>query len=124
MSNRFCITCAAAFVLVGVLAFAGATHQLFINTDGDVNTGYGPRGSDLLIDVDGVLRCTVPWDGENVAGWGETYLFDDGGDVLTGACAVPVDVYVLQDADLDGDIDLADFAEFQRLFNGPKGGGL
>lgn len=105
--------------LILVAAIGAATHQVFIDTNGDPRTGYGPTGAELLIAND-VLLCTVPWDPDNAAGWGETYILDGGGDVLTGACGVPVDVYVLQDADLDGDIDLYDFAEFQRLFTGPR----
>jgi hypothetical protein len=92
--------------------------QVLINVD-ELPTGYGPWGAEYVVRPDGRVRSTVPHqDGEDgwgpVVGYSEDYL--DGNAQLPG-CNVPVNV-VLGDFDLDGDVDLADFAEFQDLFVG------
>lgn len=106
-------------VTLGLVAFGAATYQVFIDT-GDPATGYGPAGAELLVDVEGELRETETLGYMSPAGWGKATLEFYVDDELTGSCDVPVVIYVLQDADLDGDIDLYDFAEFQRLFTGPR----
>lgn len=110
------------WALIGVLglavvAFGEATHQLFVDT-GDPATGYGPAGAELLV-VDGEVRETVTPGYVGPGGWGAYAEFYEAG-VWTGSCDVPVVIHVLQDADLDGDIDLCDYAEFQRLFTGAR----
>ncbi|KPL09534.1 hypothetical protein AMJ71_06085 [candidate division TA06 bacterium SM1_40] len=92
--------------------------QLFLNTDGDVRTGYGPGGYEILVDVNGDIRSTEGCTSE--AGWGglmEGYTLEN---ELVWDCSVDPVFHVLQDADLDGDIDLEDFWVFQQMFTGPR----
>lgn len=104
-------------ILIGVAAFGAATHQVFIDTAEP--GGYGPRGAELLIDVESELRETETDGYMSPAGWGMATVEFYVDEKLTVSCEVPVVIHVLQDADLDGDVDLRDFAEFQRLFTGP-----
>lgn len=124
---------------LAILSLAlGQVQQTFLNTD-HASTGYGPysMAAEYVIRPGGEMR--VADETGHDGGWGELVLesvnlagaawvvetyTDDGARISstqgnsyagTGPCVV-----VFFDADDDGDVDLVDFASFQRLMGGPR----
>jgi hypothetical protein len=106
-----------AALTVCLLMLLQPETQVFFDT---APGGYGPHGYDYVGRPDGTLRTTVACE-PGPGGWGDTVIghvefYVDGALCEGASCNVPCEVYVNFDADCDGDVDLQDFAEFQRAF--------
>jgi len=105
--------------LIGVFAgcnvcmVVAQVGQLFVDTDANTDTGYGRQGANV------VCRLTLPgepWPPSDSGGWGPVIAegYVDGEIQEWCPCRYLTFNFVTFDSDFDGDVDLNDYAAFQR----------
>jgi hypothetical protein len=123
----FMLLACAGLVATSIMALqidaqrSDPTSQAFFDADGDPTTGYG-HGHELVGRDGEMYRAEL---GESPGGWGPwsgtVEFYVDGVWQPEADCSVMCQVTVVEcgvpgDLDGDGDVDLADYAEFQRAF--------
>lgn len=98
-------------VLLLSLLAGEETVQIFVDADGNDATGYGAEG------IEFVIREAVNEEWHGAGGWGSAIMECYSDDELV--CSYPCQVDLTcctPDLNLDGNVDLADFALFQEAF--------
>ena len=108
--------CLGALLL---LPLAGEeTVQVFVNADGNRDTGYGYGGTDYIVREALVEQsCGSGGWGRRVECYVELYEHDKWVATYPYECELTC---CSADLDLDGNVNLADYALFQEAFNGTR----